>query len=125
MPPMGMGEVIEMGAASNHLFCTWCGTSFLPRRSGGLPQRFCSNTCRNAFHVAARRWATKKVHEGTLSVAALKDLIEPCTLGGGSADGPLDPALLEPREDRECNVHGVDDDEQDLIVEDDGKIRGE
>src|SRR5438045_9165210 len=35
--------------------CYWCNCAFRARQSGGHAQRFCSPSCRRAFHTAARR----------------------------------------------------------------------
>jgi len=60
--------------------CLWCGGKFAPRRSGGSAQRFCSASCRQRFHTAARRWVSVAVATGKLTVDELKDSTAPCTL---------------------------------------------
>src|SRR5262249_39274528 len=60
--------------------CTWCGAVFSPRRNGGSRQRFCSQTHRQAYHSAARRYVDDMVCGGQLSVADLKASGTACTL---------------------------------------------
>ena len=52
--------------------CMWCGEPFTPRKTGGKPQRFCSDRCRKEFHRACRIWAEAQVWFGELPVSALK-----------------------------------------------------
>jgi hypothetical protein len=52
--------------------CLWCQRVFMPRRTGGSPQRFCSTEHRQAFWIAARRWTMRAVEAGLLNVECLK-----------------------------------------------------
>ena len=52
--------------------CMWCGELFTSRKTGGKPQRFCSERCRKEFHHACRVWAEQLVRGGELPVSALK-----------------------------------------------------
>ena len=60
--------------------CPWCESTFIPRTTGGHPQRFCLATCREKFHAAGRTWVTVAVAEGRLSVAELKGAVSTCML---------------------------------------------
>jgi hypothetical protein len=54
----------------------------------GSRQRFCSSTCRTAFHTAARRRAESDVAAGTITVADLRNAPrEACTLSGRTEPG--------------------------------------
>lgn len=57
---------------SERLRCFWCEQPFLPRSSGGKPQRFCRPEHRRFFHAAARLWAESAVTAGLLSLAELR-----------------------------------------------------
>ena len=57
----------------NDTLCTWCRRPFVPRRTGGEPQRFCSASCRHKLHTAARRWTLEKLDSGELTIEALRD----------------------------------------------------
>ena len=59
----------------SHKLCPWCETQFVPRRSGGINQRFCSTICRNEYHAATRIWAQQMVEEGEIPVAVLRDAL--------------------------------------------------
>src|SRR5437868_14288937 len=52
--------------------CYWCNCAFRARQSGGHAQRFCSPSCRLAFHAATRRWTLDAVGAGVLSIADIK-----------------------------------------------------
>ena len=52
--------------------CPWCGDPFLPRASGGKPQRFCSPDCRRAMDAALRAWAQDQLSEGRVTVGDLQ-----------------------------------------------------
>ena len=52
--------------------CTWCGDPYTPRKTGGRPQRFCSEGCRRAFGSGCRAWAGALLASGLLPVSALK-----------------------------------------------------
>jgi len=52
--------------------CLWCGRAFIPRRTGGSAQKFCSTVHRQAFWIAARRWTLLAIDAGLLSVECLK-----------------------------------------------------
>lgn len=54
-------------------FCKWCERKFVERVTGGSPKRFCSATCRNALHSAARRYVDGKIACGELEIADLKE----------------------------------------------------
>ena len=54
------------------LTCLWCEQVFVPRTSGGKPQRFCRPDHRDLFHAAARRWAENAVTAGLLSPTELR-----------------------------------------------------
>ncbi len=62
--------------------CFWCEFPMPPRRSArGTPRQFCSKSCRQAFHQAARRWAVRVVELGALSVDEIRRVPEKaCTL---------------------------------------------
>lgn len=70
----------DIEPAGHH--CLWCEVSMPPRRSArGSRRRFCSKSCRQAFHGAARRWAVRAVEFGTLSVDEIRRVPEKaCTL---------------------------------------------
>jgi len=51
------------------LLCEQCREPFKPRK-GGRPQRFCSETCRMAFHAEARE-AGKAIVEGNRATCTL------------------------------------------------------
>jgi predicted nucleic acid-binding Zn ribbon protein len=48
--------------------CRWCSTPF----SGRAHKRFCSDSCRAAFHRAARRYVLRLMDAGFLTVEMLK-----------------------------------------------------
>jgi hypothetical protein len=59
--------------------CLWCSG---PMAAGqrGSPRRFCSGAHRSAFHSAARRFVSRMIGEGRLSVADLHGARKACTL---------------------------------------------
>jgi hypothetical protein len=62
-PPKEQGRVI----------CPWCGSAFAPeKKRGNHERRFCADVCRNRFHSAARRWVTRAMDAGLLTVEAVK-----------------------------------------------------
>ena len=52
--------------------CPWCDRLFRARQTGGRAQRFCSPSCRRAFHAAARQWALDAMATGALSIHDIK-----------------------------------------------------
>jgi hypothetical protein len=54
--------------------CLWCNHEFLPRNSGGSPQRFCCAGHRRAFHIAAHQFVLAELSAGRVSVNAVKKL---------------------------------------------------
>jgi hypothetical protein len=49
------------------LTCQWCGSKFMPRKTGGSDQVFCSKRCREFLHSAARQWAVRAFRQGDLT----------------------------------------------------------
>ena len=76
------GDLFVRPAAPAGHRCLWCEVSMPPRISArGSPKRFCSKSCRQAFHGAARRWAVRVVELGALSVDEIRRVPEKaCTL---------------------------------------------
>jgi hypothetical protein len=64
--------------------CPWCGQPVKPaRRRGWAAKRFCSDTCRNSFHSAARRWVHQAIAAGLLTVDIIRNASRrPCTPSG-------------------------------------------
>ena len=61
-PPRICAEVppVEPTPAEPDAACIWCRAPYTARTGhGGPAQRFCSDTCRAAFHRGARRWKRK------------------------------------------------------------------
>ena len=56
----------------SRLTCQWCGSKFTPRKTGGRPQKFCSNSCRVAFFSAARKFAVDALEDGRITLDELK-----------------------------------------------------
>ena len=56
--------------------CLWCVETFVPRVTGGSPQRFCTARCRRAFDAACRIYAATEIHTGRLPVSALRAALE-------------------------------------------------
>jgi hypothetical protein len=52
--------------------CAWCSHLFTARRTGGKPQRFCSERCRRASEKAMRNWAREQLTEGRVTLAELQ-----------------------------------------------------
>ncbi len=52
--------------------CLWCDTEFSPKRVGAHSKRFCSSTCKNAYHTALRKWAQRAADHGEVTVNELK-----------------------------------------------------
>jgi hypothetical protein len=52
--------------------CLWCDRHFTPRATGGSVQKFCCTGHRQQFWIAARRWTTRAIEVGLLSVDCLK-----------------------------------------------------
>jgi hypothetical protein len=52
--------------------CDWCSRPFTPRRTGGRPQRFCSERCRRASEKAMREWAQQELAAGRVTIAEIK-----------------------------------------------------
>lgn len=72
--------------------CPSCNATFVPRRSGGRPQRFCSLGCRRAHEAAARAAGRAQIEGGVLPTRALP---QHCLITGRAPDiAPPDPALL-------------------------------
>ena len=74
----------DMTGHSNKPQCLWCENLFTPRCTGGRAQKFCSTSCRQGFHTAARTWAVTAVEQGDLSVDDLKAASATCTLDGAT-----------------------------------------
>lgn len=53
-------------------FCPWCERRFSLRRTGGKPQRFCSERCRRAEEWAVRGWAQHQLAAGRVTIAEIK-----------------------------------------------------
>ncbi len=51
--------------------CVWCNRPF-PAREGGRAQRFCRQSCRRAFHAAARSWVLDAITRGVLTIADIR-----------------------------------------------------
>ncbi len=54
--------------------CPWCETTFEPRTVGAHRKRFCSSTCKDAYHTALRKWAQRAAEHGEVTVNELKDI---------------------------------------------------
>ena len=52
--------------------CLWCSNEFEARKFGGHEKRFCSISCKNQFHAAARRFVDQAISAGVISVDDLK-----------------------------------------------------
>jgi len=57
---------------THQTICAWCSRSFAPRRTGGRPQRFCSERCRRANEKAMREWAQGELAAGRVTIAEIK-----------------------------------------------------
>ncbi len=57
---------------TDQLSCTWCNEPFEPRTVGAHRKRFCSSTCKDAYHKALRKWAQRAADHGEVTVAELK-----------------------------------------------------
>jgi len=51
--------------------CEWCQGEYLPRKSGGSPQKFCGRHCKKSFEQSIRQWASNKYSKGTLKIDEL------------------------------------------------------
>ena len=60
--------------------CSWCNTAFFPRKKGGVPQEYCSDTSRQTYGTAARRWVGLAISEGRLRNTDLKPPYTPCAV---------------------------------------------
>jgi hypothetical protein len=72
----GTGRTAQRGAGdmadgTATICCLWCDGAFQPHR-GGSEQRFCSSSCRTAFHGACRTWAVQAVLDGRLSLKSVR-----------------------------------------------------
>ena len=52
--------------------CLWCAETFVPRVTGGSPQRFCSKDCRQNFNSSCRIWAVQEYKAGRVSIPELR-----------------------------------------------------
>ncbi len=52
--------------------CTWCGSLFEARATGGKAQRFCSPRCRRQYEAACRAYAEREHREGRVPTDALR-----------------------------------------------------
>ena len=52
--------------------CTWCGSPFEARATGGKRQRFCLPRCRRDYEAACRAYAEREHREGRVSVSDLR-----------------------------------------------------
>ncbi len=52
--------------------CPWCETAFERKTVGAHRKRFCSSTCRNAYHAALRKWAQRAADHGEVTFTDLK-----------------------------------------------------
>ncbi len=77
--------------------CLWCGARF-GRRSGGKPQRFCSEACRRSFARAALTWVEMAVATGELSRDTLRNSLpsNAALLSRGDASSGLNPTPGSP-----------------------------
>ncbi len=79
-----MNEVIApdlLGNPVEERACEKCGVMFLPRaRTGGRPQKFCSEECRRKFHAQASPTPPTPIGENT-PPAVLQPTIETATQG--------------------------------------------
>jgi endogenous inhibitor of DNA gyrase (YacG/DUF329 family) len=52
--------------------CPWCEHPFTPRRTGGKPQRFCSERCRREYERELRAWARARIADGEITPTQLQ-----------------------------------------------------
>ena len=57
---------------THQTICAWCLRRFAPRRTGGRPQRFCSERCRRGSEKAMREWAKGELAAGRATIAEIK-----------------------------------------------------
>ena len=67
----GSGEGLSM---TDKPECPWCQSAFESRTVGAQRKRFCSATCKNAYHTALRKWAARAADHGEVTVNELKDI---------------------------------------------------
>jgi len=51
--------------------CEWCQKDYLPRNSGGSPQKFCSKQCKHFFEKSIRQGAYNELTKGSLNLSEL------------------------------------------------------
>jgi len=54
--------------------CFWCDKPFEPKKFGAHQRRFCSASCKNAYHTALRKSAQQALADGRITVTDLKAL---------------------------------------------------
>ena len=54
--------------------CEWCQEEYLPRKSGGSPQKFCSKQCKRLFEKFIRRWAYMQHAQGKINLSELQSM---------------------------------------------------
>lgn len=93
----------QAGDAAGSQFCPWCGRVFVPRRTGGRGQRFCSPACRRAFDAAARAKGRAEIASEGAPAPGIATQAGPTRAfarageaassagGGGSPSGPARP----------------------------------
>jgi len=54
--------------------CLWCDATYMLRRSGGSPHRFCSVACRMSYHRGLRDWAAMEIEKRKLPIKILKQV---------------------------------------------------
>ena len=58
----------------DHTECAWCRAPFKSSKSGPHPKKYCSDKCRNEFHVALRIRGQRELERGSATMAELRDL---------------------------------------------------
>jgi len=65
--------------------CPWCERPFIPRSTGGRPQRFCCERCRRAYERELRAWARNQIAAGGVTSAQLQRAGSLGTPGSGAS----------------------------------------
>lgn len=101
---LGADKTIDAPKTENFKTCEHCGQIFSPRlRSGGKPQRFCTQDCREAFHAKANVSQRSPTCGALAVMPATVDRPEPENAPAGTTEefdwnDPDSMVLLEQRE---------------------------
>jgi hypothetical protein len=68
----GAAAPVKSDTKATRPICAFCSHPFTARRTGGKPQRFCSERCRRAYERELRAWARNQIAAGGVTPPQLQ-----------------------------------------------------